>query len=218
MKAVLRNLTVGIGCGAGMLLSGQEASSVQPRAAASAYESQASTPQSRLGAELLPRNQVASFFTPLQDQYYVVEVAVYPLGRSVHLKRGNFRLRTDGKTVKAQNPHAIATFLTQTAPPKPGMETTSRRSESVGIRRETGRPTEVFRERRAGVGVSSGHYWTSEDRETMYRELSSLELPEDATEHSVAGYLYFSTKNKRLAETIQLIYHQGGESIVLRLR
>ena len=167
---------------------------------------------------MLPRSQVAHFFTPLQDQYYVVEVAVYPLGRSVHLKRGNFRLRPDGKAVKAQNPHAIATFLTKTAPPAPGMETTSRRSESIGIRRETGRPTEIFTEQRRGVGISSGHYWTHEDRERMYSELSSLELPEGSTAEPVSGYLYFSIKNKGPAKTMELIYRDAAENVTLRLR
>lgn len=96
------------------------------------------------------------------------------------------------------------------------METTSRRTESIGIRRETGRPTEVFSEQRTGVGISSGHYWTSEDRERMYSELSSLELPEGATNEPIAGYLYFPIKNKRSTETIELIHRNTGKDVILR--
>ena len=218
MKALSRALAGGLAYGAAMLLLGQDALTVRPRSASSEYRSQAATRETELGAELLPRSEASRFFTPLEDKYYVVEVGIYPVGgETVDLKRGQFRLRADGKILKTQNPHAIATFLVQTAPPEPGMETTSYGGESVGVRMETGRPTEVFRQQRAGVGISSGHYWTSEDRETMYRELSSLELPEEETTKPVAGYLYFSIKNKGPVENMELIYRHRGENVILHL-
>jgi hypothetical protein len=83
---------------------------------------------------------------------------------------------------------------------------------------ETGRPTEVFRGQRAGVGVSNGRYWTREDREEMYRELDSLGLPEGASASPVAGYLYFSMQGKNPAETLELIYRHAGENVTLPLR
>ena len=216
-KPVLGVLAAGLACGVAML--GQDALPVRPRVEVSEYEIQASTHRVQFGAALLSRSEASRFFTPLEDQYYVVEIAVYPVqGQPVELERDSFRLGTDGKSRKPQNPHAIATFLFKTAPPAPGMETTSRRSESIGIRRETGRPTEVFTEQRRGVGISSGHYWTHEDRERMYSELSSLELPEGSTAEPVAGYLYFSIKSKRPAETVELLYRDAGENVTLRLR
>ena len=215
----LRNFGAGLVCGAVLLLSGQERSSISPRLEVTEYETQASTSRVQFGAALLSRSEAARFFTPLEDQYYVVEVAVYPVqGQAVELEPGSFRLRTEGKSRKPQNPHAIATFLLKTAPPAPGMETTSRRSESIGIRRETGRPTEVFTEQRRGVGISSGHYWTHEDRERMYNELSSQELPEGSTAEPVAGYLYFSIKSQATPETMELVFRDAGENVTLRLR
>ncbi len=218
MKALSRLLVAGLVCGAAALLSGEDELQVSPREAVTAYDGQAGTPRAEVGAELLPRRSAARFFTPLEDQYYVVEVGVYPIeGRTIELKRGDFRLRSAGKTLKPQNPHAIATFLVQTARPEPGMRTTSHKSGSVGVRMETGRPTEVFREQRAGAGISSGRYWTPEDRDRMYEELDGLELPEGETAEPVAGYLYFSIKKGRSTRHLELIYRQGGESAVMAL-
>ena len=223
MKALSRILAAGLACGAAMLLSGprsgQDQLYVPPREAASAYGSQAATHQTDVGAELLPHSLATGFFTPLEDKYYVVEVGIYPVGgHTVKLKRGDFRLRAGGRTLKPQHPHAIATFLVRTAPPEPGMRTRSYGSESVGVRMGTGRPTEVFQEQRAGLGVSSGRYWRPEDRDRMYSELDGLGLPEGETAAPVAGYLYFSIKKGRSAETLELIYRHVGENVTLHLR
>jgi hypothetical protein len=218
MKALSRLLVAGLVCCAAALLSGGDELSVSPREAVTAYGAQAAARRAEVGAELLPRRSAARFFTPLEDQYYVVEVGVYPADdRTIELKRGDFRLRAAGRTLKPQNPHAIATFLVQTARPEPGVQTTSHKSATIGVRMQTDRPTEVFREQRAGVGISSGRYWEPEDRDRMYRELAGLELPEGATTAPVAGYLYFAIKKGSSGGPLELIYRHAGENVVMAL-
>ncbi len=195
------------------------------RKAVTEYESHASIEKAEAGAEMIPRNVVkTNFFTPLAGQYYVVEVGIYPSeGQTVRLKRGRFRLRAAGKSLKPEHPWAMSNFLVKTAPPEPGMRSEQHRDYTIGVRIR-GRPpntqgsrAQVYQESHDGGSISNGRYWDPKDRDLMYEELDRLGLPEGEANQAVAGYLYFPIKDKGFAGPFELIYRRGGKKVAVPL-
>jgi hypothetical protein len=184
---------------------------IRPRASATDYAAYESVGGITVAASAIPPGQVRKLFaTDLNKAGYLVfEVAIYPeQGKTVDLNSGDFMLKigSDGTTIRAASPQAIASVLRQknTPPTKTAQNLDVRPTAEVGYESGaydpvTGRRTHGWYTD-TGVAVGPGNPQDpnapragSSDRDqwATERELEDKALPAGTATQPVAGYLYF---------------------------
>ncbi len=203
-----------------------------PRSSANRYHSHAQSDGASVGAEMLTPKQVAkAFVSDLNRCCIVVEFAFYPNKEKVpqELSLDDFALYISGSDIgtKPQSATVVAASLQKKA--GSASPVTVQTGASVGYESgtytdpNTGQPTRVHGVYTATeVGVGTGHPnpapgSTERDRQIMETELSQKGLPEGKTEAPVAGYLYFSIRNRKKDAKYKLEYDCNGEKLVLSL-
>jgi hypothetical protein len=203
-----------------------------PRASAEKYAAHAEQNGNSLGARLLSVKEAHKEFATDVDQCcMVVEVAIYPQKDGMlEISLSDFVLRVVGQDIgsKPTSAAVVAGRLQRKAEPESTGKDV-RISPSVGIGYETGgidpvtgqrRPGGVVRSTGVGVGVGGQQPpkpgSTDADRRTMELELKEKGLPEGNISASIAGYIYFSSPQKRNTR-YQLEYMLNGSKVVLPL-
>jgi len=204
---------------------------IRPRPAIVDYPARAEADGIKLGAALLPAEQVKRMFaTDLSPGYVVVEVALYP-EQEIEVSRDDFVLRAGaGQTVRPASPSAIAASIQRSNTPR-SKDSDITVYPSVGVVYSTG--PDIYGRRTGGVGTTAGvgvgvggpggppsraPGSTDADRRVMQTELEEKSLPTQATAKPVAGYLYFPvTTTKGKSVVYELEYYGGKRKIRARL-
>lgn len=203
-----------------------------PRSSADRYHSHAQRDGTSVGANILTPKQVQkAFVSDLNRCCIVVEFALYPSkGKDPHdLSLDDFALYISGSDIatKPQSATVVAASLQKKA--GSGAPVSVQSGATVGYESgtysdpNTGQPTKVHGVYTATeVGVGVGHPnpapgSTDRDRQVMEKELVEKGLPEGKTAAPVAGYLYFSMRDRKKNAKYQLEYNFNGEKLVLPL-
>jgi hypothetical protein len=201
-----------------------------PRSSADRYHSHAKLDGTSVGANILTPKQVQkAFVADVNRCCIVVEFAFYPAKeKSPHdLSLDDFALYISGSDIgtKPQSATVVAASLQKKAGSGPPVSVSG--GATVGYESgtytdpNTGQPTRVH-------GVYTGTEVnvsdpkpapgsTERDRQIMETELSQKGLPEGKAAIPVAGYLYFSIRNRKKDAKYQLEYNFNGEKLVLPL-
>ena len=203
-----------------------------PRSSADRYHSHAQRDGTSVGANILTPKQVRkAFVSDLNRCCMVVEFAFYPSKeKGPHdLSLDDFALYISGSDVatKPESATVVAASLQKKA--GSGAPVSVQGGAAVGYESgtytdpNTGQPTRVHGVYTATeVGAGVGHPnpvpgSTGRDRQIMETELSQKGLPEGKTAAPVAGYLYFSIRDRKKDAKYQLEYNFNGEKLVLTL-
>ena len=196
-----------------------DAVGIYPREGVTAYPAHTPAGNPRVGAQLLTYEEVEKrLYTPFGkeywDRYYVVEVGIYPDSRqALKVKRGDFRLRAGGKSIKAAHPTAVARFFHQTAPPRPGIYTEREGERTIGWNTQQG----TFTRERDRATIGNGRPVDDIDLHRMDERFRRTSFSEDPTHEPVAGYLYFPVKSDDRPTDVQLVYKRASGSTTLDL-
>lgn len=192
---------------------------LRPRPAVEDYASRKTVERVSVGADRLSPQQVKkAFASPIEQEYLVVEVGVYPAdGGAIAVNPDAFVLRVgSGQLVRPVTPRAIASAVVKEK--EPSRTARSDRDivvyPSVGVVYGSGNDpygNDPYGPNRrgggwgttAGVGVGVGGPSggpqpapaSPGDRKAMEAELGDKQLPEAETSKPVAGYLYFPVQN-----------------------
>jgi len=216
---------------AGCMLSAPD-SGVSPRAKSSDYPVHGSvkTPAGELviGATIVPPDQVRKMFAAdIAQDYIVVEVALYPEGKSIETSYYDFGLKIGDRFAHADSPADAALPWNEKGP-----ETRSG-NQKVYVGEEAGvvysRTNDPYYGKRSGVGTYEGTTVSNipppqsqapagPDRRAIEERLREKALPEGRTAKPVAGYLYFPHySKKRKGEALELQYTKDGAELNLSL-
>jgi hypothetical protein len=199
------------------LFAQRTSTSLPPRSAPSDYAAHGNDKGVRVAAEVLSLDQVRNMFSTDLSNYVVVEVAVWPAGKSLDLSPIDFSLKADSDRapIRPASPRTISGVIQRKGQ--------SRRDDivlypTVGVQTGTwGTGTAVG----VGVGVGGGAPGpasTDQDRRTMELELDEHGLPDAIVDKPVAGYLYFpvGSRNKKLTSA-ELLYESNAAKLQLTL-
>ena len=203
-----------------------------PRSSAERYHSHAKLDGTSLGASILTPKQVRkAFVSDLNRCCIVVEFAFYPSTEKARhdLSLDDFALFISGSDIgtKPQSGTVVAASLQKKA--GSGAPVSVQTGAAVGYESgtytdpSTGQPTRVhgvYTATEVGVGVGRPNPApgsTEWDRQVMEKELDQKGLPEGKTAVPVAGYLYFSLRDRKKDAKYQLEYNFNGEKLVLPL-
>ena len=203
-----------------------------PRSSADRYHSHAKLNGTSVGAEILTPKQIHKVFvSDLNRCRIVVEFAFYP-GKekgSHDLSLDDFALFISGTDIatKPQSATVVAASLQKKA--GSGAPVSVQTGATVGYESgtytdpSTGQPTRVhgvYTATEVGVGVGRPNPApgsTERDRQVMEKELDQKGLPEGKSAAPVAGYLYFSIRDRKKDAKYRLEYNFNGEKLVLPL-
>jgi hypothetical protein len=203
-----------------------------PRSTAERYHSHAKVNGTSVGAEIItPKLVHKVFVSDLNRCCIVVEFAFYPSKEKEphELSLDDFALFLSGTDVatKPQSATVVAASLQKKA--GSGAPVAVQSGATVGYESgtytdpNTGQPTKVhgvYTVTEVGVGVAHPNPApgsTDRDRQVMEKELVQKGLPEGKTAAPVAGYLYFSMRDRKKNAKYQLEYDFNGEKLVLSL-
>lgn len=203
-----------------------------PRSSADRYHSHAKLNGTSVGAEILTPKQIHKVFvSDLNRCCIVVEFAFYPSKEkgSHDLSLDDFALFISGTDIatKPQSATVVAASLQKKA--GSGAPVSVQTGATVGYESgtytdpSTGQPTRVhgvYTATEVGVGVGRPNPApgsTERDRQVMEKELDQKGLPEGKSAAPVAGYLYFSIRDRKKDAKYRLEYNFNGEKLVLPL-
>jgi hypothetical protein len=203
-----------------------------PRSSAERYHSHAKLDGTSVGASILTPKQVRkAFVSDLNRCCIVVEFAFYPSTEKApnDLSLDDFALFISGSDIgtKPQSATVVAASLQKKA--GSGAPVSVQTGATVGYESgtytdpNTGQSTRVhgvYTATEVGVGVGRPNPApgsTEWDRQVMEKELDQKGLPEGKTAAPVAGYLYFSIRDRKKDAKYQLEYNFNGEKLVLPL-
>jgi hypothetical protein len=192
-------------------------SGLKPPPSASDYRANAAAGQFEIGARLLTIEQVRSTFaTPIDRDYLVVEVALYPT-REIDVRLPDFALRVGGSgdLLRPIAPRIIAGRVAR--PARRGRDVELYPAVGVGYGRYGGGGVWTTGAG-VGVGIGTSHPPQASDRDlrTMEAELAEQGIGAGSHIQPVAGYLYFAAPKKRTV-TFDLEYHQQADRVTLPL-
>ena len=206
---------------------------IKPRPSLSDYPAAGESGGLKIGAALLPPDEVRNrFSSELNGRYLVIEVAVYASeDHPADIDPMDFLLRAPGTrtATRPANPKSMAGVLQKggargrdrdiTVHPSVGIgyETGPRGYDPVtGQRRGGGLSTSTG----VGVGVGSsgrGPASTEADRRTMEMELGEQALPAGPASKPVAGYLFFPIPQGDKRGKYELEFDVKGDRITIPL-
>jgi hypothetical protein len=202
-----------------------------PRTSANRYHSHVQRDGISVGAEILTPKQVhKAFVSDLNRCCIVVEFAFYLKREGPHdLSLDDFAVFVSGNDIrtKPESATVVAASLQKTASSGSGVAVEG--SATVGyesgtyIDPVTGQPRKVhgvYTSTGVGVGVGNPNPApgsTDRDRRIMEIELSLKGLPEGKVAAPVAGYLYFSIRERKKNTKYRLEYNLNSEKLVLPL-
>lgn len=197
---------------AGALLAGTGQDGIRPRGQASDYPAHETSDGVTVAAAVVPADQVRKLFATDLNKggYIVVEVGIYPDGKTADVSFRDFVLRAGSEStyLRASDPRTIASVLRQKNTPPPPRKSDVAIYPTATIGYESGPNYDPASGRSrsggvyggAGVGIATGGAAsppypapasTDRDEATMQQELHDKILPEGKVTQPVAGYLFF---------------------------
>jgi hypothetical protein len=208
-----------VGCMAALAARG--GTGVPPRPTSSDYPVHQATATATIAATLVPPDLAKRIFpADVNKNYFVVEVAVYPLnGQTVYIDSFDFGLKFGEDEVShPRTPEEIASMWAEKNAPQPPSKVNVTAETGVvystgstGNDPVTGRPQHGLSTYN-GVAVGSGQPSPPPpppgDPRVVEAQVRDRALPEGPAVRPVAGYLYFpliSKKSKRAATELQYL-------------
>jgi len=191
---------------------------VPPRATSSDYTVHQDTGDATIAATLVPPDLAKRIFpADVNKNYFIVEVAVYPLnGQTVIIDSFDFGLKFGADEVShPRTPAEIASMWGEKNAPQPPSKVSV--TGETGIAYGTGTDPATGRQQHgvatySGVAVGSGQPSPPPpppgDPRAVEAQVGARALPEGPAARPVAGYLYFpliSKKDKKAAMELQYL-------------
>jgi hypothetical protein len=199
-------------------LAAKAGTGVPPRPTSSDYPVHQATGAATIAATLVPPDLAKRIFpADVNKNYFVVEVAVYPLeGQTVYIDSFDFGLKFGADEVShPRTPEEIASMWAEKNAPQPPSKVSV--TAETGVMYSTGNDPVTGRSQHGvstynGVAVGPGQPGPPPpppgDPRVVEAQVKARALPEGPAGQPVAGYLYFpliSKKDKKAAMELQYL-------------